>query len=182
VRRAVVLGVVLLLAGVAFFAGRAITSSVSGSPGDGGAVEAAGASVASAPMTYVGGSPSASEAGLAALATLQPAARTVVPAAGPFDDRLTFASLGWGEREVRAQVGVDDVGEVLEFEAVAGFYDAGGALLGTGRFVLPDAGDDDHGGAAAAAGRVIEVRIGVPSSLRGRAVSAAIGVPILVTE
>ena len=73
-----------------------------------------------------------------------------------------------------------DVSDLLDLQVLAGFYDHDGALLGTGRFVHHlEQGHDDQ------AGTPVEqqaFRIDVPADLRGRAVSAAVTVPVLVNE
>lgn len=126
---------------------------------------------------------------LPALATLRPAAGSVVQAPGPFDGRFVLDNLTFDGRRVAATVRItSDVSGLLELEALAGFYDAKGTLLGTGRYVRPDPARQGHaeptapapGGAGA--GEAHRVTIDVPAALRGRAVSAAIGVPVLVNE
>lgn len=126
---------------------------------------------------------------LPALATLRPAAGRVVQVPGPFDGRFVLDNLTFDGRRVAATVRItSDVSDLLELEALAGFYDAKGTLLGTGRYVRPDPARQGHaeptapapGGAGA--GEAHRVTIDVPAALRGRAVSAAIGVPVLVNE
>lgn len=134
-------------------------------------------------------SPATGEPELPALATLRPAAGSVVQAPGPFDGRFVLGNLTFDGRRVAATVRVtSDVSDLLELEALAGFYDAKGTLLGTGRYVRPGPAREGHaestaptsGGAAAAEEH--QVTIEVPAALRGRAVSAAVGVPVLVNE
>jgi hypothetical protein len=67
-------------------------------------------------------------------------------------------------------------------EALAGFYDRDGALLGTARDVyhLDESTEDPtHEGVPDEAH---PFRIRVPADLQGRAVSAAVGIPVLVNE
>ncbi|PKW26608.1 hypothetical protein [Phycicoccus duodecadis] len=123
--------------------------------------------------------------GLISLASLHPAPGTVARAPGPFDDRFRLDGARLDGRSVRGTVTVtSDVSDLLELEVVAGFYDAEGRLLGTGRFVEhheEGAGDEPH----AAGGRPSEARavsIPVPADLQGREVSAALGVTVLVNE
>jgi hypothetical protein len=73
-----------------------------------------------------------------------------------------------------------DVSDLLELQVLAGFYDDRGNLLGTARFVHhlgteghEHAGPSEEGEA---------FTIPVPAGLGPQAVSAAVGVPVLVNE
>lgn len=120
---------------------------------------------------------------LPSLSTLRPAPGTVVEAAGPFDDRFRFHRLVFDGATVSGTAQItSDVSEVLEFEAVAGFYDRHGALVGTARDVYhldESTSELSHEGLPDEAQHI---RIRVPRDLRGVAVAAAVGVPVLVNE
>lgn len=124
--------------------------------------------------------PATGPPGLPSLETLSPRAGQVVQAAGPFDDRFRLRQLTFDGTTVRGSAEItSDVSELLEFEALAGFYDRSGKLVGTGRHVYhldADHGHDAEGELAH------EFSIAVPQNLRGAAVSAAVGVPVLVNE
>lgn len=122
---------------------------------------------------------------LASLASMHPASGAVVQAAGPFDDRFALTALVLGRDALTGHIRVtSDVSELLELQVQAGFYDASGALLGTGRFTHHL--DEEHAHASETPNAdphpsedfVIEI----PQALRGRAVAAAVGVPVLVNE
>lgn len=117
---------------------------------------------------------------LPSLARLSPTPGTVVQAAGPFDDRFRLDGLAMTDHAVRGTATVtSDVSDLLEFEAVAGFYDRRGTLLGTSRFVHHLDEGHHHDGPPEEA---LAFRILVPVGLRDSAVSAAVGVPVLVNE
>lgn len=127
--------------------------------------------------------PASGDPQLPSLAALHPKAGTVVPAAGPFDDRFTLSELQFDGKAVSGKALItSDVSDVLEFEALAGFYDGDGVLLGTARhsYHLDEtAGHPEHEGPPDEAQ---SFTIAVPADLTGRAVSAAVGVPVLVNE
>lgn len=120
---------------------------------------------------------------LPSLQTVHPGAGTVVEASGPFDDRFQFRHLTIDDDSVTGTIKVtSDVSDILELETVAGFYDRDGQLVGTGRDIYhldestidpshEGPPDEDH-----------QFSIRIPEPLRGLAVSAAVGVPILVNE
>jgi hypothetical protein len=120
---------------------------------------------------------------LASLATLEPAAGSVVEAPGPFDDRFRLQRLRFDGTTVSGTATItSDVSDILELEAVAGFYDRAGVLIGTGRDVYhldESTVDPSHAGVPDEA-HPISIR--VPPELAGRAVSAAVGIPVLVNE
>jgi len=128
--------------------------------------------------------PAPDEPALNSLAGLSPAPGEVVQAPGPFDDRLQIDGLRLDAAGVSGSVlVVSDVSEVLEFSAVAGFYDADGRLLDTGRFPyhLDETAHDpaeEHG----PPDELEQFTIPVPAGVQDRAVSAAVGVPVLVNE
>jgi hypothetical protein len=127
--------------------------------------------------------PATGEPTLASLATVRPGPGQVVQAAGPFDDRFELTALAFADDRT-AVTGTATLGEVsalLEFEALAGFYDRKGALLATARDVYhadESAGHHDEG----QPDRTHDFRVEVPAALRDVVVSAAVGVPVLVNE
>lgn len=140
---------------------------------------------AAAPGTsFPGLPPAAGDPGLSSLASLHPEPGTAVPASGPFDDRLVLADLAFDGGAVRgsAQV-ISDVSDILDFQTLAGFYDAQGRLVGTGRFDYHldenAAEQEEHTGPPAELEQFV---IPVPAELRGSAVAAAVGVTVLVNE
>jgi hypothetical protein len=171
--------VILALAVVAFAAAVAVTRALSGE----NSVDAVPRRPA-ARTSLPGLTPATREPELASLRTLHPAPGTVAEAAGPFDDRFEFRGLAFGADRVRGSVQVtSDVSDLLELEVVAGFYDARGRMLGIGRYVHHlDEGSatahDDTGPPSETEG----FQIPVPAPLRGSAVSAAVGVVVLVNE
>jgi hypothetical protein len=119
---------------------------------------------------------------LPSLARLAPEAGTVALAEGPFDDRFHVNDLVFDGTSVSGSILIDsDVSEVINLEVIAGFYDISGALIGDGRFVL----ESNHGSPHASSGAPREsltFQISVPVANVGRAVSVAVGVPVLVNE
>lgn len=133
--------------------------------------------------TFPGLVAASGEPELPSLTTLHPEAGTAVPAAGPFDDRFELSRLRFDGRAVTGTATItSDVSDLLEFEALAGFYDRDGALLGTARdsYHLDESTlDPDHEGPPEESR---SFTIAVPATLQGQAVSAAVGVPVLVNE
>lgn len=121
---------------------------------------------------------------LASLRELAPTSGQVLHAPGPFDDRFTLADLAFDGTKVTGSATItSDVSDILEFEALAGFYDVHGRLIGTARFAHHH--EETHGAGepvAAAPDERERFTISVPAALRGRAVAAAVGVPVLVNE
>jgi len=118
---------------------------------------------------------------LAGLTSVKPRPGVVVRVAGPFDDRFTLSKLAFNGSRVSGRVLVtSDVSEILDFEAVAGFYGPAGNLLGTNRFVHH--GSEESHTQAGPPSQLQTFSIAVPEKLRGQAVSAAVGVPVLVNE
>lgn len=138
------------------------------------------APAAAVKTTLPGLVPASGEPTLAGLSQQHPAPGTVATVTGPFDDRFDFADLTLNRSAVSGSIAVtSDVSAILELQIVAGFYDDSGRLLHTGRFVYHSTDDgQDHG--------TPEERepfsIAIPSQLRGRVASAALGVPALVNE
>lgn len=127
--------------------------------------------------------PATGEPTLPSLVELRPAPGSVVQAAGPFDDRFDLTGLVFDGRTVKGTATItSDVSELLEFEAQAGFYDRDGALIGTARHshhLGAHTHDESEEGTPELAE---EFSIEVPEPLRGTAVAAAVGVPVLVNE
>ena len=123
---------------------------------------------------------------LPSLARLHPRRGDAVRAAGPFDDRLALTGLRFDGKAVHASARItSDVSDVLEFASRAGFYDSSGRLIATAAYTYHL--DEDHPDAHAhnADGTPDEVKtfsIPVPAEARGSAVSAAVGVTVLVNE
>jgi len=120
---------------------------------------------------------------LPSLSTVKPARGKVVQAEGPFDDRFQLDGLRFDGSEVTGTATItSDVSEILEFEALAGFYDQAGELRGTGRYVHHLEGDHGHEEEGGTPDETQDFTIAVPANLKGVAVSAAVGVPVLVNE
>lgn len=111
--------------------------------------------------------------------TAAPPRGEVAQVPGPFDDRFVFGELRFSRGVASGEVTItSDVSELIDLEVVAGFYDADGVLLGTSSFV-------HHGEAHAHSGPpelTEEFEIRAPASIADRAVSASVGVPVLVNE
>ena len=105
-----------------------------------------------------------------------------VRAAGPFDNRFEIDGLAFDGQKVTGSVRItSDVSDLLELVVVAGFYDAAGTLLGTARFEHHAEGDAGHGHVGPPS-ETEEFSITVPADATGKAVSVAVGVPVLVNE
>ena len=175
-RRSLTLGALALVAFLgALLAVRATTPAASSDqPSPAGAAR----------TSFPGLQPAAAEPTIPGLDQLAPAPGAVVQAPGPFDDRFRFDGLTMDADGVHGSALItSDVSDVLEFEALAGFYDTNGHLIGTGRFVHHL--DEDLVDPAEQGGPPNELEdfsIPMPAELAGRAVSAAVGVPVLVNE
>ena len=118
---------------------------------------------------------------LPGIADAAPAAGTVGHIAGPFDDRFALARLRFDGRQVTGALDItSDVSDLLELQILAGFYDAEGRLIGQSRFTHHLDEDTHHDSGPPSEHEVFT--IAVPARLRGKAVSAAVGVPVLVNE
>ena len=118
---------------------------------------------------------------LTGLGAAKPQPGTVGTVTGPFDGRFTMDKLVFDGSRVSGRVRItSDVSDILELEALAGFYGRDGKLLGTNRFVyhLVEEGHSHRGPPS----ELKAFTIPVPAGARGRAVSAAVGVPVLVNE
>ena len=127
--------------------------------------------------------PAADAPPLPSLTTLSPKPGTVVEASGPFDDRFHFSGLAFDGTTLSGSTEItSDVSEILELETLAGFYDRDGKLIGVARDIYHldgDHADHEHEGKPELT-RAFSIR--VPKDLAGRAVAAAVGVPVLVNE
>lgn len=104
-------------------------------------------------------------------------------AAGPFDDRFALDGLAFDGTTVSGSLRVtSDVSAVLDLEVIAGFYDAGGAFIGTARFVHHAVDDGPTDPVTGTPVESIPFQATVPAEFAGRAVSASVGVPVLVNE
>ena len=116
--------------------------------------------------------------------TADPAPGSVVPVAGPFDDRFVLSGLRIEGGTVTGRLRVtSDVSEVLELQVLAGFYDDTGSFLGSGRAVFHL--DESAGHVPEQTGspsELQEFRIEAPSANVAHVASATIGVPVLVNE
>jgi hypothetical protein len=128
--------------------------------------------------------PATGEPVLPSLATLSPPAGEVVQAEGPFDDRFYLQDLRLDDAKLTGTATItSDVSEILEFEALAGFYDREGQLRGTARHVYHlDESTSDHAHDEGTPDESHPFTIEVPEDLADIAVSAAVGVPVLVNE
>ncbi|MFC8500993.1 hypothetical protein ACFUC1_01440 [Pedococcus sp. NPDC057267] len=130
-------------------------------------------------------SPASGEPTLASLDAPAPPRGKAVQAPGPFDDRFTLTGLAFdGSRVTGTATITSDVSDILEFEALAGFYDASGRLLGTARSTYHHDEAQAHAsdGEQGTPNELEKFSISVPANMRGKAVSAAVGVPVLVNE
>jgi hypothetical protein len=121
------------------------------------------------------------EPDLPGLHTARPARGQVLPVQGPFDDRLVLENLAFDGTAATGAVKVtSDVSDLLELQVLAGFYDDQGTLLGTASFIH-HLGSEGHNHTGPPEERE-EFSIPVPADLQARAVSASVGVPVLVNE
>ncbi|GAA3668219.1 hypothetical protein GCM10022237_30160 [Nocardioides ginsengisoli] len=118
---------------------------------------------------------------LPGIATSAPAAGAVGHIPGPFDDRFALARLRFDGSQVTGALDItSDVSDLLELQVLAGFYDAKGRLIGQNRFTHHLDEDTHHDSGPPSEHE--RFTIAVPAGLRGKAVSAAVGVPVLVNE
>ena len=141
----------------------------------------AGPLAAAAKTSFPGLDAADGEPDLPGLHTTRPARGQVLPVPGPFDDRLVLENLAFDGTAATGAVRVtSDVSDLLELQVLAGFYDDQGALLGTASFVH-HLGSEGHNHAGPPEERE-EFSIPVPAGFQARAVSASVGVPVLVNE
>ncbi|QNE46060.1 hypothetical protein F1C58_03465 [Glaciihabitans sp. INWT7] len=114
---------------------------------------------------------------------LHPKPGELLRAAGPFDDRFALDGLTFDGASASGALRVtSDVSAVLDLEIIAGFYDAGGSLIGSARFVYHSPDDGPVDPVTGTPVESIPFRVAVPTEFAGRAVSASLGVPVLVNE
>lgn len=121
---------------------------------------------------------------LPSFADARPGRGEVELASGPFDDRFAMTGLKFDGAAVSGTVTItSDVSDLLDLMVQAGFYDADGELLGTASFQRHHEESGAHADADAGPPNESErFRIRVPEKFAGVAVSAAVGVPVLVNE
>lgn len=174
---ALIAGAVVVTLAVSWVAGGALASRSDEEP-------AAALDPAAVVQTSLPGlTPATGEPRLEGIADAAPAAGEVGTVPGPFDDRYSLQHLRLDGATVTGAVHItSDVSDVLELQVLAGFYDARGNLLGTGRatYHLDEAAADvEHEGTPS---ELEDFRIVAPSRLASRVASAAVGVPVLVNE
>lgn len=175
-RATVVIG--LLAAGTV----AAVTAfTVTGSAGIADPGPVAAALPAAARTSFPGLVAATGEPELASVRGAHPRIGQILQADGPFDDRFVLEDATFSGSAVSGVVRVtSDVSDVLELQVLAGFYDRHGKFLGTSRFVH-HLGADGHAHAGAPQLRE-KFTVQVPAAMAHRAVSVAIGVPVLVNE
>ncbi len=175
--RAVVLWIVVLLTAGAV--GVAATLLVRGA---GSQAEALPDPASAVRTEFPGLTAATGDPDLPGLATAHPEPGSVGVVAGPFDDRFELSGLELADDgTVTGTVTItSDVSALIELEVLAGFYDADGELLGTGRFTHHE-GLDAHSHAGRPS-QDEEFEIEVPGHLDSAVAAAAVGVPVLVNE
>lgn len=144
-------------------------------------VDSSAAPVVAPQTSFPALAPPVGEPELTSIDSIRPTAGEVLQANGPFDDRFVFEDLAFDGTSVIGAVRItSDVSELLDLQVVAGFYDAEGQLLGTSRFVHHSA--HEEGGHEGPPELREEFTVAIPEGLGGSAVSAAVGVPVLVNE
>lgn len=136
---------------------------------------------AAAKTTFPGLPAAEGEPDLAGLQAARPSPGQILQVQGPFNDRLVFENLAFDGLSATGAIRVtSDASELLELQVLAGFYDDHGTFLGSARFVH-HLGSEDHGHPEPSEeGEVFSIP--VPADLKNQAVSAAVGVPVLVNE
>lgn len=121
---------------------------------------------------------------LPALASARPSRGRVLIVEGPFSDRLRFERPSFDGKVVRGELEVvSDVSHLIDLQVQAGFHDASGQLLAVASFTRHGEAEAGAGqGHAAHPGERVAFEIPVPAPFAGRAVSASVGVPVLVNE
>lgn len=127
--------------------------------------------------------PATGEPELAGIDTATPAPGEVLQVAGPFDDRFTTDHLAVSEGAVSGRLLItSDVSEVLELQVLAGFYDAHGRFLGTGRAVYHLDEAAYHPEDAGPPSELQEFHVVAPQRYADEVAAATFGVPVLVNE
>ncbi len=154
--------------------------TLAGSSGGAGPGPGQTAIPAAARTSFPGLIAAAGEPELASVTTAHPRSGQIVQASGPFDDRFILEDTTFNGSAVSGAVRItSDVSDVLELQVLAGFYDLDGRFLGTSRFVHHLGADHAHAGVPQLRE---EFSVRVPAAMAQRAVSVAIGVPVLVNE
>ncbi|MEO5317782.1 hypothetical protein PV761_04215 [Arthrobacter sp. CC3] len=137
--------------------------------------------VAAAKTSFPGLAAAEGEPDLSGLQAARPSPGQILQVQGPFDDRLAIESLAFDGQAATGAVRItSDVSDLLELQVLAGFYDGHGNFLGTARFVH-HLGSEGHKHPGPSEERE-EFSIPVPAELKAKAVSAAVGIPVLVNE
>lgn len=129
--------------------------------------------------------PATSQTPMPGLQTARPTEGQVVLVDGPFNDRFHIDGLAFDGARVTGEVVVtSDVSEIIDLQVQVGFHDAKGALIGSASFDHHGHGHDesDHATHSPEDHPSVAFEIAVPANLAGAAVSASVGVPVLVNE
>lgn len=146
----------------------------------GRAVTDPGPSSAAAKTTFPGLASAEGEPELQGMQDAGPGKGQTAQVPGPLDDRFVLEGLTFDGTAVSGTLQITgNTSDLLDLQILAGFYDDKGSLLGTARFVHHRGSEEPH---ADAPGGRTEFAISVPVQYRDKAVSAAIGVPVLVNE
>ncbi|MEV7572905.1 hypothetical protein AB0P28_07370 [Pseudarthrobacter sp. NPDC089323] len=135
---------------------------------------------AAAKISFQGLPAPAGEPDLPALHAPGPGKGKALQISGPFDDRFVLEGLAFSGSAVSGTVRVTGTtSELLDLQVLAGFYDDKGSLLGTARVDHHLATEEPHSDNPT---EPTEFTIDVPDQYQDAAVSAAVGVPVFVTE
>ncbi|MFF1385637.1 hypothetical protein ACFVWT_18960 [Arthrobacter sp. NPDC058288] len=146
----------------------------------GQAVTVPGPVSAAARTSFPGLAAAGGEPDLPGLHAPGPGTGQVVQIPGPLDDRFVLEGLAFNGSAVSGTVRTTGtLSDLLDLQVLAGFYDDRGSLLGTARFVHHRGSEETHPDAPEGHQ---EFAISVPAQYQGAAVSAAVGVPVLVNE
>ncbi len=132
-----------------------------------------------------GAVPATTQTPMPGLRTARPTEGQAVLVDGPFNDRFHIDGLAFDGARVTGEVVVtSDVSEIIDLQVQVGFHDAQGALIGTAGFDHHGHGHDEseHATHSPEDHPSVAFEIAVPAHLAGAAVSASVGVPVLVNE
>ena len=175
-RRQIIVPAVLLIAALALTGFLVTAAQQPPGPADAGH----GPAAAAARTSFPGLPPAASEPDLPGLHAPGPGKGKALQGPGPFDDRFVLEGLVFDGSAVSGTVrATGATSELLDLQVLAGFYDDKGSLLGTARFDHHLGTEEPHADAPA---EHTEFTISVPMEYQDAAVSAAVGVPVFVTE
>jgi hypothetical protein len=170
----------VLIGGATLLAAAAVLAGTLNQPAGPAAAETP-RPAATVQTTLPGLLPASGEPELPALEGTKPLQGRAVQVKGPFDDRFVLEQLVFTPAGASGTIRItSDVSDLLELQILAGFYDEQGKLLGTGRYVH-HAEEDGHSHSGPPS-ETEKFSIPVPENLRDKAVSAAVGVPVLVNE